>query len=764
MVERRLLVAAIFIVCLAFARAPVLAQSPMPSIGAQELDVLIVIDQSQSMGGGRNEPASDAESHRISLVEQILRRLSADIFESSRRHRASIIEFGSADKTRVAVDWVELAHDPADPAKPFTTVDFAMARVAPQNLHYTDTPKALALVKSQMDRLKPVPGASARSRIVLLITDGRPERQNNAPAKVLRQEIETQVRALRDAGAVLWVIGLDRNNRFWDQQLADGGPSDGTFWRTVTGDADRALRAVGAFPDAVKLANVFVDRWLRERTPAPSGWSFVATPYLRQLVVSVQYPRPQPAVTLVDPSGRTVAPVAGAGSAGGATSGLFNLFVLKDPPTGEYRLMSVDATEALIEVREYGPVATLVGPGGELPREVPSTLAFQLNGANPRIAMDAVPGWPISGTVQITGVGGRQVAEVPVRMAEKGRVLADWTPDTAGQYVARLRLKATGPDGSVLDLFRGADINEFPLTVSRHAPFNLMLEAPAVGVVGLFPGLGEDGVDLRFRLVEGSGRFIERLDEVVANPATWLKAEAIDPVSGQPVGGPLKVALDGDRFVVSLPAGFDLWRGEGWLVPLERALRVKPMDALLDGRRLSGVRLDGGAVPERVAGDPMTLAGFLLRWPLWVTAGLATVVAALAAALVAGVAWWQIPRHRIRSEDRRRGAVVELIVYDRRRGYRSGKQIPVTGIYRQTFKHVLEVQDGGTRRKIAALSLRRMDVAGGRTAAEVTYRYDGDPKPYSHIIKANPDGEKLRGLKDHDWFIALRETTARSAA
>ena len=199
-------------------------------------------------------------------------------------------------------------------------------------------------------------------------------------------------------------------------------------------------------------------------------------------------------------------------------------------------------------------------------------------------------------------------------------------------------------------------------------------------------------------------------------------------------------------------------------MPVERALRIEPNESLRDGRRLSGIRLPGGAVPERVAGDPMTLAGFSLPWPHWVIVGLGAIIAALASGTVIGVALWQIPRHRIRLEDRRRGASVELIVYDRRRGYRSGRQIPVTGIYRQTFKSVVEVQDAGTRRKIAELSLRRMDGAGGRPTAEVTYRYDGDPKPYSHIIKANPDGEKLRGLKDNEWFIALRETTARTAA
>ena len=522
MLARRLLVMVFATVILAIAHSPTLAQSPSASIGPQELDVLIVIDQSQSMSGGRNEPASDAESHRISLVEQILRRLAADVFGSLRRHRASIVEFGSADKTQVSVDWIELAHDPADPARSFTTVDFAMARVAPRNLHYTDTPKALALVKSQLDRLKPLPGGTGRSRIVLLITDGRPERSNNAPPKVLRQEIETQIRALRGAGAVLWVIGLDKNNRFWDQPLADGSPADGAFWQAATGGADRAVRAVGAFPDAVKLANGFVDRWLKESTPPPSGWSFAAKPYLRQLVVSVQYPHRRHGVALLDPDGRRVAPVAGAGAAGSATSGLFNFFVLKDPVAGEYRLTSVDPTEALIEVREYGPVATLVGPGGELPREVASTLVFQLHGTNPRIAMESVPGWPISGTVEIVRTDGTVVAEVPARMTDKGRVLADWAPDTAGQYVARLRLNATAPDGSRFDLFHGAGVNEFPLTVSRHAPFSLMLESPGTAVIKVFPGLGSATTDLRFRLVEGASRHIERLDEVVANPATWL--------------------------------------------------------------------------------------------------------------------------------------------------------------------------------------------------------------------------------------------------
>ncbi len=740
--------------------APPAAGQSLPLFGgSRDLDVVIVLDQSESMDGSvqHHELPSDPDGRRIIVVREIIHRLGLDASQNSRHHRVSLIEFGT--EVHVAIDGLELNSDPSTPNAPVVAADLATKGLTCKNMVYTDTPGALKRALAQLTRIGA--GELLRQQIVLLITDGEPDRPN-AKLPQLRHEIEAIQAKFDDVGKLglhgkpeLWVIGVDTTGNFWDK-TADSRPiSDGKFWQKIAG-GDRAQRAPTVFPAMVQLVDTDVGHWLGDPPPQTLVDRYTAKPYLRELLFTVHYPEARPPTVLTGPSGEEI-PVFDGASLG--ATGFYNTFLVSDPGPGDYTL-NLNNQQAWFNVREFGPTVTLNEPAGEVARDTQTNLVFTLGLSKRGSPVDFLPEWPVSGTFAITGPDGR-VTEVPVHTGDHGRVLGDWLPTQPGAYHGELKLTAKDPDGPPFNLFRGADANRFDLTVSQHAPYHLVLESPNPSqAIWVSPGRGN--LDLRFRLFEGTTRGVDTLTSVLATPNSWLTAQIFDG-SGVPRGADIPVTVDGDTFVLTLPLDFSFWRGEGWAQPIVRSLRLVAHEPLKDGRQLAGLRLADGQPAERIGSDPLSLAGFVIRWSPVLVVGFVVVVLLAMIIAVALLLRWHIPRRQVRNEDARRGAKIELDIYDSRKSYMGGRRLPVTGVYRAKFKNVADNIPGPSgAMRLVSLDYKRLESPSGRPMAEVIYRYDGQTTPQRHTLRASPDGEPLKGGAI-DWIIALRSTQQRQS-
>nr|WP_294523845.1 vWA domain-containing protein [uncultured Rhodopila sp.] len=730
---------------------------PTTSAWAEDADgisVAIVIDQSESMSGSPREKPSDPEGHRVSLAQQIVYLLALDARNSPRVHDVSVIEFGT--QAKVSIDNLRLAHDAGDADRAVRAAHLAVDQLSARDMIYTDTPAAF---RAALQTFGPAPAAGPlRRRVLVLVTDGRPERRATS-LDTLRSEIKSLSTQLRGRGTELWVIAIDsKSDPYWNTPPAGGGQPDGEFWRDVTAAPDHAILAPNPFPGIARLANEIVDRWLNAgKSETVEGEVYSATPYLRRIVFRVQYAHPTFPLKLVDPGGREITPLAGAS---GISPEIFNVFEVNRPEPGAYRLSGFDRSRTDVNVQPLGPAISLVDPVGEVALDSPSRLVLQLE-YEPGVAVVPLADWPISGSLHVISPS-KKTLDLPLRSEASGRLLTDWTPAEPGIYSIDVAAQAHAPDGTSYDLQRGAQPLRIQISVAQHPTYSLMLESPAADrPLTVMPWTRH--ASFSFRLVEGSDKTVEDLATSVSQPATFLSAVPLGR-SGVASGPPLPVRAEGGRLVLDMPVDFKLGRGEGWLSAVPLGFRITPQGPLLDGRRLVSVRVPPPAVPERAAGDPMSLTGFAVRFPWWLAAAAVLIGIAAAAGAVIGVGLWQAPRLRVRSEDQRRGNVVELAVYDRRRGLTAGKVLPVSGVYRQTYKNVIQLDDQNRPIMMERLSYRRLQSVGDRPVAEVVYRLHGKKQSHRQIIRANPEGDPVRALGDNNWHIALRTKSVRQRA
>jgi hypothetical protein len=641
--------------CLALSLGAAAALPVRPgAAGLTGLDVVILIDQSGSMWGHpRWHPVpNDRFGHRIGAAKEVVERLLADVWGTAVVHRIAVIDFG--DRAEVAWSDQELRYDPRDPEALGRRVKVLLAeRVRSQPWINTNTPMAMALARQELAKMSTREPRAGRRRIVLLLTDGRPDVPGVSLA-VLRSRLTSEAGALAAAGAELWVIGIDDGDRYWLE-------GDGEFWEGLAGPG-RARLAETAATTLPPIVGDVVDSWLGlSGCPAVGGDHYDAPPYLGRLTFRVSFLRPRGQVRIFDPAGFELPLVAG-GSA--SDPGTYAHFSREDPPPGNYRIEQEGGTRICAE--EAAPRVERLAPAGEVDAGAPTRVDFAVKTAAGQPLTLLAP-WPIR--VRVRVVSPREAPyELETTNPRPGIFEAIWKPSGPGSHQLELRGLVRRADGSERDVFAGGPA-AYPRTVqvSRREPYDLRLAAPrSVArdlVLRLAPWVRSATVSLA--LHDSRGRSVPRLDGVVRAPATWLALQQVDP-SGVAVGPPHPAVPDAaGAFTATLPVAPDVWAALG----LRRLGRIYLQVAAQPGRLASGTYLRGLALPpaledRRVASDPLSVGPIDLRLPVWLAALLWLAAAALLATAGALLLARVLPALLIRREDAERAGNVQLKIYD----------------------------------------------------------------------------------------------------
>lgn len=733
------------------------AASPGP--GNDGLDVVILIDQSQSMSGPNKngDPPSDPSQHRLALAKQLLVLFAINASDTGAVHHVSVMDFGT--DPHVLLHDMTLERDATNPLQCVRDVSLRAGAIMARNLVFTDTPTALAAAAKELDTLRG-PNAGRRQRAIVMLTDGRPDRQKLGAAVSESVAMLDGMRGLlsRDtkpllmkAGIPLWVIGLDASGAFWNKPLGSLEP-DGPFWTRFAGGPDHALRAENSFPEVIRAGQHVLDMLLGSKGVPLDREAYKALPYLRRLLFTVQYPQPRGPVAILDPFKTPIAPLAGAAA---NENDVFSAFMLEDPEPGDYFVGAPDPKAIDVVVHASGPAVRLES----LPqvfRDMPTVLTVALDGARAgtRIAIDPAKG-VIDGTFHISGSSGS--TDVPFRAQADGRLLADWTPKDPGPHTIDVVARVSTAQGQSEDLFRGEKPAALTVDVTRFPPVVLVLDDPADPAQARILPPQRD-LPLRFHLAEGANGPVANPESMVRDPGHWLSVVPID-ANGQEIAPPVAAQFADGVFSVRLPIAFDYPRGEGWLTVRRLAFRAVTATPLLEGRTLAGLVRSQSVITARVNGDPLTLDGLCVRYPLWLTYLAAGLLLASGLLLVGGLAVWQYPRQRIQFADRTRGAALNLRFYDQARGPNSGKTIPVTGVFARRWRDLLQIQQGNRRFRVTRIEYRRRDRSNESPNAALRYQIEGDAQVYQQFVHCNGDPRPLRGGPgEAGWVVALTST------
>jgi hypothetical protein len=713
------------------------AASPGPVTGAGSdftgLDVVILIDQSASMWGAR---ANDKWQHRIGQTKNIIYRLAEHVEGTPFQHRLSVVDFGDEASTAFPAPLV-LSYDPKDPGRALREAKALVERyVTARSMRDTNTPAAIALGFQQLQKMGASEPLKGRRRIVLLITDGRPDLDRQGiPLEELRTRITTHTNELKKSEGELWVVGLNDAENYWNQ-------SDGKFWEQTAG-AGHARLAENASTNISTLVQEIVNDWLEvDGTPIPRDYE--CPPYLRRVIFNINFGLPRSPVKVLDPKGTEI-PL----SSGGATSspGTFARFVAEDPLPGVYHIEQDPSRSYKNSVETFSPELKRILPAGAASVAAETRIVVQAldNKGQP---LELLPDWPIKVSFVITPPSGA-AQELPAEFKGEGKFEVKWRAPAVGMFKVRPKGMVTLKSGSTFDVF-GSNAHSYndTLEVNDSQPYRLQMISPdVVGGFRLWPRQSAAAVELG--LIDVKDQLIDKPESVVRDPNTWLTLQLVDQ-SGVPISGPLPLQPTATgTFKAEVPTSLNWRKGQGWWTAGQMFVRVIAQPDRMPAKTfLDSIALPPEAESKRIGGDPFTVGPVDLRYSRLLTAGVVMLVVLLAATLVAFFAVRVLPGLLMWWIDSSRRRLVELKLYDgdldpagdAAQKYQVGKW--------HKFKYDRQISVPVNGENVVATFFRvKRVLSPDDVRAEVEYSWQNDPEKKTHrSIVRKGRAERLKGL------------------
>lgn len=300
--------------------------------GFTGIDVLLLVDQSGSMGGraygmpSRGE-GTDPLGMRFSATQNLI-----DVFGEFAINalgagqlgtvRMAVIAFGDPERTTM-VDWTIIGN-PLDTwaARRDDLIDrLSAARFGPRNFRYTNFEGALNMGRNLFDQLPALPDGQRNVRAAFIITDGQPCAIANTDANgncsssaanhdQLMRAAQLRQRAFPQSDYWLYLLGLETaSETYWDEYYND--------WLSIIIDPNRMQRITTPGEMVIRLNEYMnelrqnISRTLQNfDIPLNNGEATVVIPpYVRSVLFRVNKPTAIVAsydLTLTTPGGVTV--------------------------------------------------------------------------------------------------------------------------------------------------------------------------------------------------------------------------------------------------------------------------------------------------------------------------------------------------------------------------------------------------------------------------------------------------------------------------
>ncbi len=626
---------------------PLRGQTPERFSG---IDLVVLIDQSGSMWGHpRFHPSkNDRWGHRIGATKNTLLRLLAHVQETAFVHRVSVIDFG--DEAKIALPTEVIRFDP----RATDLADRIKARietgVSSKDWINTNTPAAMQLALREFGSMTGAP-TTGRRRILLIITDGK-ALLPGVPADTMHDRVRSEAAALAKQGVEIWLAALNDADNYWNE-------GEGAFWESITGPGHARL----ADSASTSLPSVFqniVDEWLGVKSFLVRGDEYDCPPYLRRIVFNVTYGSPRGEIQIIDPDGRDVARTAGGPS---SSPGTFSHFSVDDPKPGTYRIKREPGRSETVHVEEFSPQLERVLPAGAADANVEARILFQArdSAGHPLRAVSAIP---IAASLVISSPAGKR-EEILMKDLGEGRFEAGWTPPAPANYRVNIRGLIRRKDGSTYDVFaHDAHSYNDVLEVTNRKPYFLQLSKPDISSsFRVWPWA--EKANIQFVLVDSAGKLVDKPDDLVREPATWLSAQLIDR-SGLAVSAPIPLIFGSSgSFTASVPTRLDWMSLEGVTRPGHLSLRVIASAERMTGDSyLNSIQLPRAWEDRRIAGDPFTVGPIEIRLARlgWLTA------LVIPLAILAILAWFilsrALPNRIINQQDMSKNWAPKIKIYD----------------------------------------------------------------------------------------------------
>jgi hypothetical protein len=753
---------------------------PMLEVFGDEtgLEVVFLIDQSGSMYGLDSKThalANDPKGVRISMVQNVIRRMAEKVQGTAMIHHVSVIEFGGDAKRNqqdisVVVSNCELQYDPHHPGQTIPRVDSCreIERLKPKHLNDTHTHLAMktALAEFQKFAATNTTGTPAQAKL-LLITDGRPDKKGMNLAE-LRNEIKKYANDMKQLGIGIdvWVIGLNDATNYWDT-------GDREFWEHLTEDASgrdsKGLSKASLAEQASKMekrVEYIVDQWLNANTNTVVGKEHHIRPYLKRITFNVKFNTTGSSVDITYPDGqvKSVMP--------GTSLGEPVPLIVPNPLPGTYRIKSPPSSAMTVE--EELPTAQLLAPLGRVNQNVASRIVLQVIQEGQPLVVSS--NWPITANITTTPPSGKP-EKLLATVERDGQFAVAWTPAEAGDYQIDFQgqFEVLVDDKGTKQPYELVDKNQVrgKITVLPYTPgpgptpvvppnsLWVHLENPNPQKGLSISQWGGETAAIQLSLYEGE-KPVTDLKTLVSDPEKWLTLQVMDK-SGVPFS-PDTIAMkptDNGKLVAEVPltlAGIDNEKdGRKNLDTLHFKIVADPKQ-LPAGRTLEGIFLPPEAEVHRIAGNPMTVADIEI-WRVW--GGLFSVLRVLLLLLLIGivllgVSYLVFPWVSIHSEDK--GRPVYLLIYD---GVNDPNMMTpdvresITGQLAISLDRQVSLSVGGTQVTAEYFHIQRRPNAG-TPFVKVRYRWPGEKKENTHEIYLTGNSPKpLEGLAEGNYMVVL---------
>jgi hypothetical protein len=476
---------------------PIVHGQPKPQRQAEGVDLILMIDESGSMGGyGAHPIPNDPHNKRNELLHVILPYIVESVYRGS-VFRVSVVEFGAryGKSTRWRPTVTLSMYKIKKPVTGESRSDY-LQRVSTELDHLrrdrtrgeSDHGAALELVLKEIGQYKSKPvtppigqiGTTNREVVVFLITDGMPyvsgQDGKPIPPAQLKKEIQDKVKGLPASDTILFSFGINDADDYWDKGY-------GNFWDLIATATSDNKKNRG---HAQKLNNdkeLFVQILpLITRYTNPPGLEIIhgdtldCPPYLKSLQFIVEYPRShmkvsqcveitQPDQTLLNTSN--------------AKEMKLNAFIdVPNPIGGVWRFKRLDPDVKLMVKKNFEKL-TFLSPASPIHMRSSHHIKFKApTGTGPNNTFQPLPKCPLQARVIIrTPQNTKDVLNADIPHTAPGEFVSK-TPyqfQHPGEYKVEFEATVTSGAGTPL-VVMSSDIEK--IQVSDSTPLEMKLEEP----------------------------------------------------------------------------------------------------------------------------------------------------------------------------------------------------------------------------------------------------------------------------------------------